>query len=220
MVELSEPEREKVKKNIDVIKDIFESNAKVLAVNSNRQLPDSGGAGSQGAKRNQQSDKNAAKPVNKNFRTRHCVKYHSDAGCGRGDACHFIHDVQYKGRPAPNMDKTVANFANKQLGKPSMGAQMMNPKYAADHAFDPASGFHQSAYPIMGMGALHNSHSDHLGSHPGFIKSGNNFSVTNFRPENKPLGMPPGATVPSGYLNNQPYARVAPPPPGSQHARK
>jgi hypothetical protein len=42
-----------------------------------------------------------SRPVN--FRTEACKNFHSAAGCTHGDACHFIHDFTYEGRPIPNM---------------------------------------------------------------------------------------------------------------------
>ena len=41
------------------------------------------------------------KPIN--FRTEACKNFHSPAGCTHGDNCHFIHDLDYDGRPIPNM---------------------------------------------------------------------------------------------------------------------
>ena len=41
------------------------------------------------------------KPIN--YRTEACKNFHSAAGCTHGDACHFIHDFTYEGRPIPNM---------------------------------------------------------------------------------------------------------------------
>lgn len=42
-----------------------------------------------------------SRPVN--YRTEACKNFHSAAGCTHGDACHFIHDYTFEGRPIPNM---------------------------------------------------------------------------------------------------------------------
>ena len=42
-----------------------------------------------------------SRPVN--YRTEACKNFHSATGCTHGDACHFIHDFTYEGRPIPNM---------------------------------------------------------------------------------------------------------------------
>lgn len=85
-------------------------------MNSNKVIPDSNGMGSHGGQKKMGAvDKGGVKMVNKNYKTRHCNKYHSDAGCGRGEACHFIHDKEYKGRPVPEPDRP-----NRQHSKPPL----------------------------------------------------------------------------------------------------
>lgn len=67
------------------------------------------------------------KPVN--YRTEACKNFHSAAGCTHGDACHFIHDFTYEGRPIPNMaewrrnnsirTKNMETMKSMQIGFPS-----------------------------------------------------------------------------------------------------
>ena len=67
------------------------------------------------------------KPVN--YRTEACKNFHSAAGCTHGDACHFIHDFAFEGRPIPNMaewrrnnsirTKNIETMKSMQIGFPS-----------------------------------------------------------------------------------------------------
>ena len=47
------------------------------------------------------------KHLNPKRKTVPCRFYHSEIGCEREDNCDFIHDVNYKGVPTPNMDRYV-----------------------------------------------------------------------------------------------------------------
>ena len=70
---------------------------------------------------------NNTKPIN--YRTEACKNFHSAAGCTHGDACHFIHDFTYEGRPIPNMAewrrnnnvrmKNIEAMKNMQMGIPT-----------------------------------------------------------------------------------------------------
>jgi Zinc finger C-x8-C-x5-C-x3-H type (and similar) len=70
---------------------------------------------------------NNTKPIN--YRTEACKNFHSAAGCTHGDACHFIHDFTYEGRPIPNMAewrrsnsirmKNIEAMKSAQMGMPS-----------------------------------------------------------------------------------------------------
>lgn len=40
-----------------------------------------------------------------NYKTMPCKKFHSGEGCDRGEACHFIHDFNFQGRPIPNFQE-------------------------------------------------------------------------------------------------------------------
>jgi hypothetical protein len=63
-----------------------------------------------------------------NYRTEACKNFHSAAGCTHGDACHFIHDFTYEGRPIPNMadwrknnsirNKNIESMKHAQMGYP------------------------------------------------------------------------------------------------------
>lgn len=63
-----------------------------------------------------------------NYRTEACKNFHSAAGCTHGDACHFIHDFDFEGRPIPNMaewrknnqtrNKNIETMKNMQMGFP------------------------------------------------------------------------------------------------------
>lgn len=45
--------------------------------------------------------------TNSKIKTVPCRFFHSEIGCPRGEACHFIHNQNYKGVAIPNMDKFV-----------------------------------------------------------------------------------------------------------------
>lgn len=186
----------------------------MLAVNSNRHIPDSKNPNHHANKKNSNGDPNASKVNNKNFKTKHCKQYHSDSGCGRGDACHFIHDVEYKGRPAPALEKSGGN-----QGK-------FNPKNSNSHGARPNGGpfdfpgtYNPNNYLMMQLGGSQPSSmgSDNMMAYPHYLKPGSNFSVTNNRPDGKP-NMP---TLPNGFGNySHPFIKNTPPPPGPPAPKK
>jgi hypothetical protein len=221
---LDDIEREKVKRNIEIIVNVFDSNSKVLAVNSNKVIPESPSMNSLMNKKNPMgSDPASIKMVNKNYKTKHCNKYHSDAGCGRGEACHFIHDIEYKGRPAPEIQRRPPKFQNGGYSN-GMGSSQDKPRY-------PMGGFAESnpQYGSMGAsyGGIHNSgmsggypHSmmgnsvggrghETAGGYPGLYKPGANYPLTNLKPD-KPGINPLQTTMPMNGNHN--VLRMVPPP--------
>lgn len=224
IAQLDEAERDKVKRNIEIIVNVFDSNSKVLAVNSNKVIPDNTGMGGISSKKSNQGQSiDSIKMVNKNYKTKHCNKYHSDAGCGRGEACHFIHDIEYKGRPAPEPQKRSTKY---QGGGYGGGMQSMSDKprssmggygdsmgqysgMQSGYSGMPSAGM-SGGYPHhmmgngMGMRAMENA-----GGYSGMYKPGPNFSVTNLKPD-KPGVNPvhPGMAMAGG----QSVMRMVPPP--------
>ena len=68
------------------------------------------------------------KPIN--YRTEACKNFHSAASCTHGDACHFIHDFNFEGRPIPNMAEWRKNNSIRSKNMESMkGIQMGYPSY-------------------------------------------------------------------------------------------
>lgn len=199
---------------------VFDSNSKVLAVNSNKVIPEASGSGSMSSKKNTQGiDVAAIKMVNKNYKTKFCNKYHSDAGCGRGEACHFIHDVEYKGRTPPEPQKKNSKYPgggynpgiSSQEKPRTMGYHDsasyggMTSGYQAMHNAGMSGGYHTS---MLGNG-MNMRPLDNSGGYPGMYKPGSNFSVSNLKPDKPPNNpMHPGVSMNGGHN----VMRMIPPP--------
>jgi len=46
-----------------------------------------------------------------NYKTVPCRLYHSNAGCNRGEFCHFVHNPEFAGKEVP----TVDTYSKKRL---------------------------------------------------------------------------------------------------------
>lgn len=217
-------EREKVKHNIEIVTNIFDSNSKVLAVNSNKAISD--GTGQGGQKKSGVVDKAAIKAVNKNYKTKPCMKYHSDAGCGRGEACHFIHDKEYKGRPVPEVEKPSRGGNRPSNGQSYGGQSGYNDKPRGSGSFGNSnSQYNQMQGGTSGMYGSNMVSGYNLGSmntnfsmpvhenssmYPGMYKPGPNFPVSNIK-HDKPGGPPiNGMIQPNPNAYN--YPRMMNPP--------
>jgi hypothetical protein len=108
MKKLDVSEQETVKKNLDNLRIIFETNAKVLNVNSNKNINFATGQpiDPQGMSGKKPGLGQAPDKLRK-YKIVPCRMYHSEAGCGRGEACHYIHHAEFKGKPVPHMEKYV-----------------------------------------------------------------------------------------------------------------
>jgi hypothetical protein len=218
--QLDDAERDKVKKNIEIVVNVFDSNSKVLAVNSNKVIPDASGAGGLLNKKNPQGvDAAAIKMVNKNYKTKHCNKYHSDAGCGRGEACHFIHDIEYKGRTPPEPQKRSSRFpgAGYSNNMPSQekprsmgfGDSGQFGGMAAGYHNMHNSGMSGSYAPSMLSNSMGMRPNDNAGGYHGQYKAGANFTVTNLKPDKPATTTLHGGAHMNGGHN---VLRMMPPP--------
>ncbi|OMJ81332.1 hypothetical protein SteCoe_18256 [Stentor coeruleus] len=57
-------------------------------------------------------------PVTKkpqNYKTAPCRGFHSQEGCERGNDCHFIHNLQFQGRPMPSFPDWKNNHARNRM---------------------------------------------------------------------------------------------------------
>lgn len=204
----------------------------MLAVNSNKVIPESGGMGGHGSQKKMGGvDKGGVKMVNKNYKTRHCNKYHSDAGCGRGEACHFIHDPEYKGRPVPEVDRPnrhhskpplITNYGNSNSysndrSRHSMQYGQSNSQYGHQPS-SMAGGYYNSGMGGSYSGTNMNSNFSipaHEGSalYSGMYKNSANYAINNGMSD-KPGYNPMHSQIPiSGTHSNYSPSMGQPAPP-------
>ena len=66
---------------------------------------------------------------NKNYKTKHCLEYHSPKGCDLGVNCPYVHDINFQGKIPPFM-----NIPNLIIG-PSQLKNIIVPPLLANKPF-------------------------------------------------------------------------------------